>query len=231
MTTGALHQVLLGDGRSPVALSFTVSALSATDATTYSFTAQSVGTAANNRFVIIAIGSRANAARSISTATIGGVNAVQLAIGNDTSGGADIAALYIAALSTGTTADISLTFSAQMLRCGIGVYRMVGAGSPTPHATMTDNVMVAGVLSGTINCPANGAIVGAAWGAGSGNQLAVWAGITEDYDIQPETTANDASGAHDAFATVQTGLTVSATITGVSPAFGGLAVASFGPYT
>jgi len=217
---------------SAVAVSYLTTASDTSDQTTYngvSFQGLTFGAADAARYIVVGIGARANSARSISSVTIGGVAATHVCTANDTSAGADIASLYIAAVPTGTTGDVVVTFSGAMLRCQIGLWRMTGISSATPNATMTDNTISAGVLTGTINCPANGAIIGAAWGAGSGSQTATWAGITEVYDGQPETTSNNATGAHATFFAAQTGLTVSATIGGTSPSSGGLAVASWGP--
>ncbi len=212
-----------------VSVSYVNTYTDTTDQTTYTFSGASIGTASGDRIVIVTIGSRANLARSISSVTIAGVTATAIATANDTSGGADIAAMYAAAVPTGTTGNIVVTFSAAMLRCAIGVFAMTGASGVTPHATMTDNTISTGVFTGTIDCPANGAIVGTAFGSGNGSQAATWSGITEDFDTQPETTSNNVSAAHANFSTAQTGLTVSATITGTNPANGGLAVASWGP--
>jgi len=221
-----------------VSISYLTSATDTTDLTTYNgavFQGLSFGAAAAGRYIVVAIGSRANAARSISSVTIGGVSAavvsdgVTTCVANDTSGGADLTALWIANVPTGTTGDVVVTFSGAMLRCAISLFRMTGNASATASQVKVDTTLTGQVYSVAIDSPANGGIIGGYWcslSAGTGS--VTWAGITEAVDGTVETTSSNYSAASGTFFAAQSALTVSGTQGGTA-SLGGLAVASWGP--
>ncbi len=215
----------------PADVTFLGSASSVTDLTTYTFSSQNFGTpdGTATRHIVVAIGSRANAARSISSVTIGGVAATAVITANDTVGGADIAAIYIAAVPTGRTGDVVVVFSAAMLRCAITIYRVTNIDSITASDTGSDIVDASNVFSDTINIPANGIGIAACWhNTSAGNATATWAGLAEDVEVAPESATNSLSSACDNFVAAQTGLTVSMT-SGGTVGDGGLAIAAWAP--
>lgn len=212
----------------PVAIVFANSYPDTTDQTTYTFSSAAIGTASADRIVIVVIGSRANSARSISSVTIAGIAATVIATANNTGGGADIVAIYAAAVPSGTTGNVVITFSGTMLRCGIGTYAMTGASSVTPYDTATAVPSGSSASINTIDSPANGAILGASLAGSSGTASVTWTGLTENFDIQPETSSSGVSGACGDFASSQTNRTVGVTVGSVlGPQ--ALAVASWGP--
>lgn len=200
-----------------------------TDQTTYSFAGASIGTASSDRLVVCGFTARANAARTVSSVTIAGVSATLVGTAIDAGAGADLATMWIAAVPTGTTGTISITFSAAMLRCNVGVWTITGGGSATPTSTQTDNTVSSNVLSVSSDCPANGCIIAVSEnGQGSGSATATWAGVTENYDTTVETTSFGASGASANFSSAQTGLTVSET-GAATVANGAMVAAAWGP--
>src|SRR3990167_11105596 len=86
---------------------------SATDLTTYTFSAENLGVAASDRFIVVTITGRSSdgGARTIDTVTIGGVTAtINIQIANSGS----FNGIATAAVPTGTTGDIVITWSGTM---------------------------------------------------------------------------------------------------------------------
>lgn len=196
------------------------------DRTTYTFSTASIGTAANDRIVVVGFCARANAARSVSSATIGGAAATLVGTANDTSGGADIATMWLLRQPTGTTATMTVTFSNTMLRCSCFVWAVYGSTTTLP--AVTDNSLSGGVLSVSASARPNGALIGVAWSSGSGSQTIAWGGLTEDAENQPESGSNVAGAAH-ALTSTGANINVTATIGGTSPVNGALVVGTFAP--
>ena len=190
--------------------------------TTYTFSSQNLGTADGARLIICGIASRAGGSSTISSVTIGGVSAtIVVQINTSADSGWNSAGIVIAAVPTGTTGDVVITFSAGQARCAIALYSTIDTASET--ASDTDSNAAADP-SVSIDCPASGYIIAVAcFSVGTGTTT--WTGVTEDYDVNPENVANTTM-ASDNFASAQTGLTVSANST---LANGTMVVASWGP--
>lgn len=205
-------------------ITFLQLAKSSTDLTTYTFSAQSVGTAAADRYIICGVSGRSSdgGARTISSVTIGGVTAtlnVQMVNSGNVQG------IACALVPTGTTADVVVVFSSTMTNADIALYSTSGLTSTSANDTGTST---ANVGTYALNVAAGGVAV-ALMKSDDETSVATWAGLTETYD-EADANSNDISGAAAAFATTQTNLTVSCTWdkTPVRPAF---AVASFAPNT
>jgi len=210
----------------PVTVSYTASAGDATDATAYTFSSQAIGTAGANRKVVVGTSCTrsAGAATSVSTLTIGGVSAT-LVVAAPTDGVNDRPTeFWQADVPTGTTADIVVTWGDAAVRCGIGVWAVYDAAS----AANDTGSSVADPMTDTLNIPANGVAIGFSNSSGGTPATHVWTGLTEDFDsVNPE--AEDVySGASDAFAVVQTGLTIESNPS-VASAANGFVIASWGP--
>ena len=163
---------------------------SSADQTTYTFTGKSLGVAAADRFIAVAITGRStNGARLLSNVVI---NSVTAAVASDGTTNAfreqgfgttrSHSAIYIAAVPTGATGDIVVTWDGQNAACSVEVYRMTGIVS----ATCTD---VAENGTGTasnelfVNCTVNdGGIAIGVCSVASGGQTNTWTNITEDID-------------------------------------------------
>lgn len=189
----------------PFALDFVTSstATDLSDLTTYTFTSIPIGTADTNRIVIVAI-AIGGVARTVSSATIGGIAA---SIAGTTTGTTAGTGMIYAKVPTGTTATISITLSGAANDCHIGVYRLVGQGSDTPFDTDAPAGGGTTTRTATLDVPAGGAVVAC---MGNGGSNVAWTNATEDYDIN--TGGNSfSSAAHQAYATLQTGLGVQCT--------------------
>src|SRR3990167_2651308 len=162
-----------------MAASFLQAAVDTTEATIYTFSSQSLGTAAADRYIVVAIAARGlGTTRTISSVTVGGVSAtINVQTPNITSN-TSLTGIVIAAVPTGTTGDIVITFDAQMLRCGIGLYRVTNLVSATP--TDTDGSTAADP-SVTLTTVDGGIAIGVGFTQDTAPQAA-WTGATENYD-------------------------------------------------
>lgn len=197
-----------------VTASFLQGASDASNLTTYTFATQNLGTAAGGRYIAVGIGARGtNSGLTISTVTIAGVSATETIQVTNSASSNNVSGIYIAAVPTGTTGDVVVTFSVGVLRCAIQMYRLVGIDSITASDTGTSTALDP---TTSIDVPAGGVAIGAA--NCSNATTATWTGITEDYDSQTE--AWTGSSAFNTFASVQTGLTVTCEFVGPSNSAG-----------
>lgn len=100
--------------------------------TTYSFTNVNIGTAASNRHVVVIVaGDSGNSSllRTVSSVSIAGTTGTL--IGDNPAGTRYAKSQAIRAVTTGTTATISVTFSGSMVNAVIGVFATYGLTSTT----------------------------------------------------------------------------------------------------
>jgi len=153
--------------------------------TTYTFAGANIGAADAARYVIVLVthASSAGAARTVSSATIGGISASIHANAGAASAQGLGTAILIALVPTGTTATISITLSGGGGSCDIGVYRVVGLASATPFDTATASDAAGGgvLTTNTLDVPHRGLVLGVAnFEADSGS--VTWVGASENYD-------------------------------------------------
>jgi|ETNvirnome_2_300_1030623.scaffolds.fasta_scaffold06108_3 hypothetical protein len=184
--------------------------------TVFTESGMAIGTAAADRTVIVIACGGANT-RTVSSLTIGGNSASLVKRQQD---GIRTTEIWAYALTTGTTADIVTTWSGSQLYNAAWTFAAYGIGA----AHDTDGAGQPSPMSITIDCPAGGIIIGGV--CNSSNRTNTWAGVTEDGDVANDNLYNSAGS--DAFASIQTGLTVSATLS-ASAATSPMAVASWGP--
>lgn len=202
-------------------VSFLQAAEDAADQTTYTFAGQDFGAEASDRYIIVGIGSRdtGSGAKTVDSVTIGGVTATIVRQAQNATTNSTVGALAIAAVPTGLSGSVVVTFSEQMLRCGIGVWRIVGH-DPTAHdsdsSTATDPTV-------NLDIPANGSAVGFATTGNTG--ATTWTGLTESFDGNVD--GLDYTGASDDFVTQQSGLTILANFSATADSVG--IFASWGP--
>lgn len=109
-----------------------------TGATTFTFTAHAIGTAAADRFVIVcAAGANITTSQTVDSCTIGGNAATLIArtvLSDDLAVG-----MFGLLVAAGTTATITATYSRSMSRSSISVFTMTGAASTTPRSSGAAN--------------------------------------------------------------------------------------------
>lgn len=180
---------------SPFDLSYVTSAADTSASTTYTFSAQSVGTdvsGADKRYTVIGAGSsNSPGAASVSSATICGVAATKLV--TDTVLTAS-AAIFLADTSgLGTSCTIAVTFSGARASAGIGVWRVINPASTTPDGNTCVNS--SSPLTVSINILAGGSALAYAYARGPSITF-TWSGLTEDFDAATVAGTAFHSGAH-----------------------------------
>lgn len=211
----------------PVTISYTASAGTNANATAYTFSSQAIGTAASGRKVVVGASCRrsAGAAATVSSLTIGGVSASSV-VAAPTDGSNDRPTeLWQATVSSGTTGDIVVTWNAAALNCQIGVWAVYDAASAADDTASS----VADPMNASLDCPANGVIIGKAISGGGGSAAThAWTNLTENFDsINPE-SEESSTGGSEAFTAAQTGLSITCDPS-VSSVANGMALASWGP--
>lgn len=178
-----------------------------TNSTSHTFTAQSIGSTGNNRYIVVSISGYQASVGALSSATIGGVSATIAVQANGTN---TVAVIIIAAVSSGTTADIVLTWANNTQNVGIAVHRVVDLNSATANTTGNDTTLSTGAASFTLNNNANAIMVASAVSI-DGSGWSSWSsGLTEDSD-QFIASSNAAAAASGFFASANTPYTASAT--------------------
>lgn len=172
------HMMLLAGGRRKV-LTYQTHAENGAGASSYSFTSQPFGTAQSDRYIIVGIG-WANLNPTISSVSIGGVSATNIATNANANGSS---ALYIALVPTGTSGNVDITFSGTTnLHCGIAIWSATGLTSTT--AVSSGNSSASATPSVTLTTVAGGFAVAYAH-VGSNvsysNTTVPWTGVTQDW--------------------------------------------------
>lgn len=188
-------------------LSFLTSAGSATDLTTYTFSDQTFGTASSDRYIVLTINSRDAGENNpqVSSVTIGGVSASIVVQDVNQATNANISAIAIAAVPTGETGDVVITFNTEVLRCVIALYKVTELYQTTPSDTDSSTASSPSV---SLDIPAKGFSIATACTASDSGTFS-WTGLTENHDSIVEFLT--ASSASSEFISQQSGLTITAT--------------------
>lgn len=117
--------------------------------------------------------------QTVSSATIGGTSAT--VINSGVSGQFDNTALIAAVLATGTSGDVVVNWSGDVVVSAIGVWEISGADGVTPAATDPDNSDPSTGESLAVDIPANGCAIAAST-SGFASRPRTWTGATEQYD-------------------------------------------------
>jgi hypothetical protein len=105
-----------------------------TNLTTYSFVGASLGTVSSDRYVVVAATTEPLTGTQVNSATIAGVSAT-ITKQDQGGGGGALTAILIAAVPTGATGTIDITYDNSCKNCSISVYTITGLASPTATAT------------------------------------------------------------------------------------------------
>jgi hypothetical protein len=196
--TGAEERALAGVPTGPISFSdflgkssygaeFLQDTSQLTALSTYTFSGENFGAAASTREIFVGVSWAAGAlTRSISSATIGGVAATiqrQTNLSDSVSQSVGAAVIF-AAVPTGTSGDIVITFSGGNTACVIGSYRVIGRTSfsdDTVDSYSGPNPVSVGLANNTIGD--NGISIGAATSSASGGAIS-WTGVNTTYDVQ-----------------------------------------------
>ena len=222
MTLQTNQLIGFGAGGGKVSVALTDNTVDTANASTHTFTSQSIGAIdANRKIVVIVNTGGVSASTSVSSMTINSVAAgLVLAVTNSTEAWF-VTEIWQAVVPTGTSVSIVVNWSGTVVNAGIGVYRVIGAASAA-YATASDND--SDPLTATIDIPADGVLI---CGAGEGTAATwSWTNADEDYDETIEAGDNQ-SGASKAYDTFQSGITITANPS--ATARPRMALASWGP--
>jgi hypothetical protein len=170
-------------GPRSVTTEFTASAVNSGAASTYTFSSQALGAPENSRVIGVFItGWRGANTTVVSSVTIAGVSATKQAAAS-ASNSHDFE-LWTAVVPNVTAGNVVVNWSASVNRCGIGMFRIVGAGDPTPYDISTSNGTSAS-LSVNVDVPPNGGMIAGIGGIrNSSTFTSTWTGASEEYDQQ-----------------------------------------------
>lgn len=158
--------------------SFQACATDTSDLTNYSFASQAIGTASATRNVFVVVGAEDSATSfTLSSATIAGV-AATIHLNGPTTGATQVA-IISAAVSSGTTGTIDLTFSEAITAAHICTTAVYDLSSVTPVASSSARDNASGPLTLDLNTSADGVVI-AGCTSGALGQDAVWTGLSED---------------------------------------------------
>lgn len=204
----------LGRRRTSLAVASTNAQTAA--ATTYTFSAQSLGTMVDRRHILVgASGGQSSASKSITGITIDG-SAMSQIFSDVSTAGQDPVALFSLPWPVGSTANIAVTFNASMARCGIIVYAMSADYNPASNIfdDQVDKALSGSVLSVDVGLPADGVGLALAMETTSAGTPAIaWTGFTEDAEIDAGASSQKLGSASLPVLSPQT-VTVTATFSG-----------------
>ncbi len=167
-------------GGAPV-IDFTASATNGTDAATQTYSAVNLGTAHADRHVIVCI-AWGSTSRALTSVTIGGVTAT---IDQVSATAAGMAAIVRAAVPTGATGDIVISWGGAIARSIIGVYATRAAVTVAATATLTGDGSSSAQAAAAITNPAGGHVI--ACGYTFTTALSWSASVTSDHASTVET--------------------------------------------
>jgi hypothetical protein len=168
--------------------------------TTYTFNDVPIG---GDGLIAITIHSEAGVNRTITSATINGNAATiasQITQGPSALQFTNTGVIYLR-VNSGTTANISVTFSGLVARMGIGVWRIQNNISDTPIQTQTSSLLTGTGLTITFTGLTTYSLGVCGQTNGIANPM-LWTNATENYDVQLA-TLSEMSGAN--FLTTTTG--------------------------
>jgi hypothetical protein len=202
------------DAATAAAALFTANAASATTSLGYSFSSLNFGTASADRHLLIGTAGQAGSAASVSAVTIGGISASQVF---SASSSTVTVAFWIAAVPTGTSGTVQITWAAQRARCAVIVWALTGLQSTTPVDTGSEVNSGSTALNDDVDISAGGVCLAMAYDSGTGSRTWTWSGLSEVIDTTFASGRSYTGGSAD-FATAQSGFTVQTTPSGSTTA-------------
>lgn len=145
-------------GGVPFGISFVGTANNVVAASSFTFTAQGIGTADTTRIVVVAIAHGVTGGISVSSVTIAGNLATQATGAAGDSTGGSFTDIWYLAVPTGTTANIVVNLSASQSRCAIDVYSVVGTGAAFSAANKAASIN-SSTEAPVVTVPAGGGVI------------------------------------------------------------------------
>lgn len=211
------NEVLANLTSVPTSLTYTDSAGSAGDLSTYTFSTKAIGTAASDRWVIVGVAARAGSKKVATSVTVGGVSAILLATTNQ---GFDDISFWAANVTTGTTGDVVVNFDGSMSRCGVLLWTIRHSRAPSVSSSSTYNNSDFGNVMTVQPGELALGLIYANYATGQS-----WTGLTEDAEVDLVEIGARFSGASASFTGYSTNWSIGNSTAGGSWADrGGLAI-------
>lgn len=182
LTVNELHGFNVGLGSPPPIITFQASDSSTSNLSSYTFSAQDIGAAANDRFIVVCAFGSGSSNTTVSSITLDGVTMTSLQ--NSSANQSPVGCAGI--VDTADTTDaVVVNFGASMNRAAIGIWRITGLQSTTP--VNVSSAINADPLSLDVNTNTDGVVIGACQTFASTS--VTWTGVNEDFDavIEGET--------------------------------------------
>jgi hypothetical protein len=185
---------------------------------TKTFSSMALGTAADNRYIIVSIGTTGGGGGTddCNSVTVGGTGLSKLVSKTHTDH--QIAQIWAGLITSGTSADIVVTWARNASRTGIGVWAAYGIGTMEDSGSASISSS-SSAMSADLDISAGGVAIGYTFVSTGGEGAATsftWSNLTEDNDSSIDATGNH-SAASAAFSAAQSGLTVSSTPSASTP--------------
>ena len=193
-------------GSPKITCSFTASAGVTADGAVKTYSSVAIGTASSARYVIVAAGTTGGGGGTddINSITVGGTgltNTGVTALHTDHT----LIEFWAGNITSGTSADIVVTYARSAKRAGIAVWQATGIGSilDSGSANVTNST---NLMSDTINVAAGGLVLGYAFHADGNTITTSWEPtLTEDFEANIN-VGGDHSAATATFASAHTAL-------------------------
>ena len=235
LTTGAGAFPVIGGGGGGFSLTFTDTKTNSAGGSAITYNSggdPSIGTADANRVVAVAIAARVNTTFTVSSVTIAGVSATQVSGAAATPGSSVCTDIWYAAVPSGTTATVVVTYAGTSVVSGIAVYRIITT-TAAPSAGQNDFDVAfnnaSSPLSRAITIPSGGGMIGSfIYSPASGSNTTTWAGgtITKDVDVNINSTGRFFSAANDV--TDSGATTIETSVTGTAAVPAAMSLAAWG---
>lgn len=177
-------RMLMAATKKDLQLSFLSAYISSANAASYTYNTVSIGTPANDRYVIIAayvvVGT---GGINLTTVTLDGVTMTPIV--TKTNSTSISLGFYGLLVPGGTTATVVVSASGTSSRSAIASYSMTGYNSTSSTGGTYGSVDNVGTFNFTMPKVTGGCGLVCAWGQTNSANTS-WSGLTENYDTQPE---------------------------------------------
>jgi hypothetical protein len=208
------NEALLDAAAAAASAVFTANAANSTTSLAYSFSSLNFGTASADRHILVGIAGQAGSAAAVSAVTLGGVSASQVF---SVSSSTVTVAFWMAAVPTGTSGTVAVTWAAQRARCAVIVWAITGLLSTAAVATGSEVNSGTGALNDNVDINAGGVCFAMAYDAGTGGRTWTWSGLAEVIDTT-FASGRSYTGASANFASAQSAFAVQTTPSGSTTA-------------
>lgn len=174
-----LFNPMLFSGDATRSYQYQTTSSNTSDASSYTFSAQTVGIASSSRTVVVACNTRRSSGGSelSPTVTVGGITATICANSQQIQdSGRNASTIFVAEVPSGTTADIVVNWGLSTNRCGIYVWSLYNMSNVVSYTSNTSSLLNPGNMNLTVE--SDSIIIATAMASGAPTAFD-WTGVTE----------------------------------------------------